>query len=144
MNDVAAGQIDSIVCWRLDRLGKTCSELASLFECLSAARVNLISLRDQFDLSTPEGRPTANTLASVGLYETELRAERIIAGQEEARARGVRWGGSKRGRRLKVSLEVEQTVRRMRAEGQKIAHIAAATGLSRPTIYRIVGDDSTA
>jgi hypothetical protein len=88
--------VETIACWRLDHRGRTCSELASLFECLAACEVNLISLKDEFDLSTPEGRRTANTLALVGLYETELRVERIIAGQEAARAMGIRWGGSKK------------------------------------------------
>lgn len=140
MRDVDAGEIAAIVCWRLDRLGKSCRELVRLFNYLAVRRVNLISLKDQFDLSTPEGRRTANTLASVALFETELRAERIVAGQEAARARGIRWGGSAKGRRVKVTSEVEELVRRLRAEGHKVSHIAAETGLSRPTIYRVLGE----
>src|SRR5262249_19060199 len=46
MEDVDAGRVETVVCWRLDRLGKTCSELVKLFEHLAARRVNLISLQD--------------------------------------------------------------------------------------------------
>jgi DNA invertase Pin-like site-specific DNA recombinase len=80
----------------------------------------------------------ANVLASVAAYETEVRAERVLAGQAAARAAGKRWGGSKKGRRLKVTDEQLAIVQRMRSEGRKIAGIARATGLSRPTIYRLI------
>ena len=67
--------------------------------------MNLVSLRDGVDLNTPAGRLMANVLASVSQYETEVRAERVLAGQAKARAKGVTWGGSKRGRRIKVTDE---------------------------------------
>ena len=47
-----------------------------IFEDLVARKVNLVSLKDGFDLSTPAGRLMANVLASVAAYETEVRAER--------------------------------------------------------------------
>ena len=50
--------------------------------------------RDGLDLATPAGRLMANVLASVAAYETEVRAERTLAGQEAARAKGKTWGGS--------------------------------------------------
>ena len=57
------------------------------------------------DLATPAGRLMANVLASVAQYETEVRAERVLAGQAAARAAGKTWGGSKAGRLLKVTEE---------------------------------------
>ena len=142
MEDVDADRVDTVVCWRLDRLGKTCSELVKLFEHLAARRVNFISLKDYVDLSTASGRRMAGVLGSIALYETEVRAQRILAGQEAARARGLRWGGSEKGRRVKVTPELETMVQRLRAEGRKISHIARETGLSRPTIYKVLGEES--
>jgi DNA invertase Pin-like site-specific DNA recombinase len=83
----------------------------------------------------------ANVLASVSAYETEVRAERIMAGQAAAREAGKVWGGSPKGRRLKVSPEQEATLRRLKAEGQGVSAIARAVGLSRPTIYRVLGSE---
>ena len=137
--DVAAGKVSAIVVWRLDRLGRTAKGLTALFEDLRERNVNLISLRDGVDLSTPAGRLMANVLASVAAYETEVRAERVLAGQAAARAAGKRWGGSKPGRRLKVTDDQVEVIHRMKADGKKIAAIARATGLSRPTIYAILG-----
>ena len=73
MEDVNAGRVETVVCWRLDRLGKSCSELVRLFEHLAARRVNFISLQDHLDLSTAWGRRMAGMLSSITLYETEVR-----------------------------------------------------------------------
>jgi transcriptional regulator of acetoin/glycerol metabolism len=74
----------------------------------------------------------------------EVRAERILAGQAAARERGIRWGGSIRGRRIRATVEQIAVIRRLRSEGGEIAAIARATGLSRPTIYRILAEDCNA
>ena len=136
--DIDAGKVSTLVVWRMDRLGRTASGLTEVFEKLQARRVNFVSLKDGIDLSTAAGRLIANVLASVAEYESEIRSERVRAGQDAARASGKRWGGSKPGRRLKVTDEAEQTIRRMAAEGASKAAMARATGLSRPTVYAIL------
>jgi len=135
MRHVQDGQVSAIVVWRLDRLGRTAKGLTALFHELFERKVNLISLRDGIDLNTPAGRLMANMLASVAQYETEVRAERVLAGQAKARADGKRWGGSEKGRRLKVTDEQLAVIRRLSKEGSSITAIARATSLSRPTIY---------
>jgi DNA invertase Pin-like site-specific DNA recombinase len=105
-------------------------------------KVNLVSLKDGLDLSTPAGRLIANVLASVAAYETEVRAERIRAGQEVARAAGQHLGRPIGIRTpIKVTREQDKLVRRMKSEGEPIARIARATGLSRVTVYRILDRD---
>jgi DNA invertase Pin-like site-specific DNA recombinase len=136
--DVRAGKIDTVVVWRLDRLGRTARDLVALFKELCERGVGLVSLQEGFELSTPAGRLVMNVLASVAAAETEVRAERVRAGQAAARTAGKGWGGSKKGRLLKVTREQLANIHRMRAEGAKIAAIARATGLSRPTVYRVM------
>lgn len=133
--ELERGRVSSIVVWRLDRLGRTAKGLTALFDELRQRRVNLVSLKDGLDLATPAGRLMANVLASVGQYENEVRAERILAGQAVARANGKRWGGRKHGCRVKVTDEQIALIRRMKGERSKVSAIARATGLSRPTIY---------
>lgn len=106
---------------------------------LQSKRINFVSVRDGIDLVTPAGRLIANVLASVAEYENEVRGERVRAGQSAARAAGKRWGGSIKGRRLKVTDEAVATIQRMSAEGASKAAMARATGLSRPTIYAVLG-----
>jgi DNA invertase Pin-like site-specific DNA recombinase len=138
MADVQTGKVKTIVVWRLDRLGRTAKGLTALFDDLQARKVNLVSIKDGLDLSTPAGRLMANVLASVAAYETEIRAERVLAGQAVARAKGKTWGGMEKGKRIKVTPEQETQVKRLKSEGEKVAAIARATGLSRPTIYSIL------
>lgn len=138
---VREGKVGRIVCWRLDRLGRTAKGLTELFAELVERKVNLVSLKDGLDLATPAGRLMANVLASVAQFETEVRAERVLAGQAVARANGKTWGGSEKGRRIVVTDEQLNTIRWMIGEafteGRKpsVTAIARATGLSRPTIY---------
>jgi len=79
----------------------------------------------------------------VAAYETEVRAERIVAGQAAAREAGKVWGVSPKGRRLKVTAEQEAIVRRLDGEGAGVSAMARTTGLSRPTIYRVLGSEAS-
>lgn len=138
LRHVRVGEVQQVAVWRLDRLGRTAKGLTALFDELTELNVRLVSLRDGLDLSTAAGRLMANVLASVAAYETEVRAERILAGQAAARAKGKTWGGSEKGRRIKVNDEQIRLIHWMKAEGEKVAAIARATGLSRPTIYDVL------
>jgi DNA invertase Pin-like site-specific DNA recombinase len=136
--DVEAGKVSRVVVWRLDRLGRTCSGLSALFDDLQERKVGLVSLKDGVDLSTSAGRLMANVLASVAQFEREVRSERQRAGIEKARKDGKVWGGSAKGRRLKVTDEQLHTIQRLYGESAKVAAIARAVGLSRQTVYQYI------
>ncbi|APZ95883.1 recombinase family protein [Fuerstiella marisgermanici] len=138
MKAVHAGDIEQIVVWRLDRLGRTAKGLTSLFDELPQRNVGLVSIKDGLDLNTAAGRLMANVLASVAQYETEIRAERVHAGQQRARAQGKTWGGSQPGRLLSLTSEQVEAILRLNDEGRPKAAIARATGVSRPTVYRVL------
>lgn len=136
---IRAGEVKRVIVWRLDRLGRTCAGLSTLFAELTARKVNLVSLRDGLDLGTPAGKLMAHVLAGVAQYETEVRAERVLAGIEAARARGVRLGRPAGVHTaVKVTPEQATQVCRLSGEGKGVTAIARAVGLSRPTVYRIL------
>jgi DNA invertase Pin-like site-specific DNA recombinase len=143
MQDIRLGKVSTVVCWRIDRLGRTAKGLTALFDELRQRKVNLVSLKDGLDLNTPAGRLMANVLASVAQFETEVRGERVAAGQAVARAAGKRWGGSKRGVRKSVTPVQECIIRRMKKDGVCISAIARAVRLSRPTIYSVLEPATT-
>jgi DNA invertase Pin-like site-specific DNA recombinase len=130
------GDVSAVVVWRIDRLGRTAKGLTALFADLQAKGVNLISLKDGLDLSTSAGRLMANVLASVAQFETEVRVERILAGQAVAKANGQKIGGGKAGRRVRLTEEKEQAIKTLYHDGVTITAIARQLGLSRPTVYR--------
>jgi DNA invertase Pin-like site-specific DNA recombinase len=143
LNDkLRAGRLCRIVVWRLDRLGRTTRGLCQLFEELQEKKVDLVSLKDGFSLDSPAGRLHARILASVAEYETEIRRERVVAGQQVARRKGKTWGGSEKGWRWKVSDEQVAAIKEMKAAKTPIAKIARITGLSRPTIYRVLSQET--
>jgi DNA invertase Pin-like site-specific DNA recombinase len=98
--------------------------------------VGFVSLREGFDLATPAGRLMAGVLASVAAYETEVRKERQLAGIAKAKAEGKRWGGRKKGMRIRLTKEKEALIQRLHAEGKPIAAIARMVGLSRKSVYK--------
>jgi DNA invertase Pin-like site-specific DNA recombinase len=138
IDDLNNNKIETILIWRLDRLGRTASGLTKLFDELQRYKCNLISLKDHLDLSTPSGRLNANIIASVANYETEVRAERVKAGQASAMARGKKWGGSKKGDRKGKVASKEKTILALLEQGVSKAEISRSVGISIPTIYSII------
>ena len=130
---------DTIVVWRLDRLGRTASGLTALFDELQERKINLVSLRDHIDLSRPAGRMMANVLASVAQYETEVRGERIAAGLAAAKEAGKSLGGRKPGTRVRLTVEKERAIKRLHSQGESISAIARTVELSRVTVYKVLG-----
>jgi DNA invertase Pin-like site-specific DNA recombinase len=140
---IDAGQVERVVVWRLDRLGRTAKGLTALVEDLVTRGIGLVSMREGLDLSTPAGRLMAHVIASIAQYETEVRSERQVAGIVEAKKRGVKFGrpkgeGGRPGKPIKVTPEQTAMVRRLKAEGGKVAAIARTVSLSRQTVYSIL------
>jgi DNA invertase Pin-like site-specific DNA recombinase len=125
-------------------------EIISFYKVLDELRernVGLVSLRDgALDPTTPTGRLIYTILSSVATYETEVRKERQLAGIQAVRMRNggkCPWGGSKTGRRLKVTQEKEALIKKLQQDGKKITAIAKLVGLSRQTCHSVLAITST-
>jgi DNA invertase Pin-like site-specific DNA recombinase len=141
--DACAGKVDRIVVVRLDRLGRTPKGLVDLMTECQSRGINLVSLREGFDLSTPAGRMMFTVLAAVACYEIEVKQERQTAGIAEAKARGVYTGRAKGARGMRTAQQAK-AVLTLHAAATPVSEIARATGLSRPTVYRILRQAPTA
>jgi DNA invertase Pin-like site-specific DNA recombinase len=130
---------DTVLIWRLDRLGRTCHELARLFQEFQERGINLVSVKDKIDLSTATGRLLAHMLASIAQFDNEVRTERVRIGQQNAKAAGKSWGGKNKGHRSSRIAEIEKDVRTLHKSGQSISQIARTVDCSRPTVYSILG-----
>lgn len=135
-DDTKAGKVARIVVWRLDRLGRTASGMATLFDELVRRKVTLVTLTEGIDLATPAGRLMAHVVASVGQYETEVRGERQRAGIAAAKAAGVAFGRPRgSGRPSKLTAEKVALIRRLKADGSGPTRIAHLVGISRDSVY---------
>lgn len=139
--DIRTGKVQTLVVWRIDRLGRTASGLTKLFDELKLHRVNLISLKDGVDLSTPAGTMMANVLASVAQFEREVRAERQTAGIAVAKAEGAyKDNGRRTGSLNKANRRKPRRAKELKARGHTVTEIAQALGATRPTVYRWLRD----
>lgn len=138
---INSGKLKTLVVWRLDRLGRTARGLTALFEDLLARGVNLISMREGIDLSTPAGRLTAHIMASVAQYEREVISERVTAGLAARRAKGLPVNGNhKRKGTRRASKQDLQLVRTLLDSGASKPQIARALNCSVRTVFRLIGD----
>jgi len=124
---------DSLVVWKLDRLGRSVKGLVDLVEELAARKVHFQSLTDQIDTSTVAGRFFFNVMASLAQMERELIGERTKAGLEAARKLG-RVGGRKR----EMTDSKIESAKKLIASGMLPKDVAKNLGVSVPTLYRWV------
>lgn len=123
---------DTLVVWKLDRLGRTTHQLVGLLEQFEREGVKLQSLQDGIDPSTTMGKAMLQIGAVFAEMERNLIRERTKAGLSAARARG-RLGG----RKPTVTPAHLDTARRLMAdEDLSMAEIASRVGVGRTTLYR--------
>lgn len=126
---------DTLVVWRLDRLGRSVRNLIDLVQSLEEYGVHFKSLQDHMDTSSPGGKLVFHIFASLAEFERDLIRERTQAGLESARARG-RVGG----RPAALSADDVATAKRLHASKTvTVQEIGKLLGVSRATVYRALG-----
>ena len=122
---------DTLVVWKLDRLGRSVKGLVDLVNTLEAREVHFRSLTDGIDTKTPAGRFFFHIMASLAQMERELIVERTRAGLAAARKLG-RIGGRKR----RMTDNKIKAARRLLTGGTPPRDVAENLGVSVPTLYR--------
>jgi DNA invertase Pin-like site-specific DNA recombinase len=94
MQDMRAGKVERLLCFKLDRLGRSLTHLALILDEMNRLQIPLICIGQHIDTSTdsPAGRLQLNVLMAVAEFERGIIKERVNAGLAAARARGVRLG----------------------------------------------------
>jgi len=123
---------DTLVVWRLDRLGRSIRHLIDQLQALAEREVGFRSLQETIDTTSPGGRLVFHVFAALAEFERDLIRERTNAGLAAARARG-RNGG----RPSSLSADQARAARRMyEQKDMTVAQIGTVLGVSRTTIYR--------
>lgn len=124
---------DTLVVWKLDRLGRSVKQLVDLVGALHKQGVQFKSLTDAIDTSTPSGRFFFHVMASLAEMERELIIERTRAGLAVARQLG-----RKGGRKPKMTESKIESAKKLLASGVPAKDVARNLGVSVPTLYRWV------
>ena len=123
---------DTLVIWRLDRLGRSLGDLIELTNELQSRRIDLESLTEKLDTGSPTGKLVFHVFAALSEFERNLISERTLAGLKAARARG-----RKGGRPRKLQTKELKTIRAfLKTTEVSVQEIAARFGVSRSTLYR--------
>ncbi len=121
---------DSLVVWRLDRLGRSLPELVKIVGELEAAGVGFESTTERIETSTATGRLVFHLFAALAEFERRLIVERTMAGLAAARARG------RKGGRPGLPAEKIAAIHALADSGRGPAEICKALGIGRSTFYK--------
>jgi DNA invertase Pin-like site-specific DNA recombinase len=127
-------QGDTVIVWKLDRLARSLKHLLSLVTDFQNASIGFVSLQDQINTTTAQGRLIFNIFASLSEFEREIIKERTIAGLVAARNRG-RVGGRKKGLSKEAKVKATAVKHLYVDEKKSINDICNAVGISRGTVY---------
>lgn len=122
---------DTLVVWKLDRLGRSVKQLVELVSDLHKQNIQFKSLTDSIDTGTPSGRFFFHVMASLAEMERDLIVERTRAGLAVARQLG-----RKGGRKPKMTDSKLESAKKLLASGVPPKDVAKNLGVSVPTLYR--------
>ena len=122
---------DTVVVESFSRLGRSTKDLIALVNYFEENKVKLVSLKENFDTSTPHGRLMMTVFQAFSQFERDLIVERTKEGLKSARARGRKGGRPRVNQR-----DVARAVKLYESQTYSIREITEMTGISKATIYR--------
>jgi len=125
-------EIDVVLVWRLDRWGRSVTDLVSTLQELQHLGVGFVSLAEALDLTTPAGRAMAGLLAVFAEFEREILRERVRAGLAHARRNGQRLG------RPPSVVDKAFEARKLYRQGISKSQIARQLEIGRTSVRRLL------
>lgn len=129
--------IDVVLVWRLDRWGRSVTDLLATLQELEHLGVGFVSLTEALDLTTPAGRAMAGLLAVFAEFEREILRERVRAGLAQARENGQRLG------RPATAAVHTAEIRKLHRAGVSKSGIARRLQIGRTSVRRILRSKGT-
>ena len=128
---------DVLVVWKLDRLGRSLQDLLHIVNDLGKRGVGFMSLTEGFDTTTPNGKLIFSIFGALAEFERAIIRERVNAGLDAARARGVKCG-----RRKKLPDEKLEYMKYLyRQKKKSVKEICQELDISRTTFYRALNPE---
>jgi len=126
-------KFEMVMCWSIDRLGRSLQHLVEILNELQAMRIDLFFMQQGMDTTTPSGRMIFSVFGAIGEFERNLIRDRIVAGQQRAKAAGVHIG-----RPSKMNDGMRSAIQLMHENGMSIRQIAKACQVGVGTVYSVI------
>ena len=126
-------KFEMVMCWSIDRLGRSLQHLVEILNELQAMKIDLFFMQQGMDTTTPSGRMIFSVFGAIGEFERNLIRERVIAGQQRAKASGVHIG-----RPTKMNEGMRSAVKAMYKNGMSIRQIAKSCKVGIGTVYSVI------
>ena len=133
MKSATQRKFDMVMCWSIDRLGRSLQNLVEILNELQAIKIDLFFLQQGMDTTTPSGCMIFSVFGAIGEFERNLIRERVIAGQKRAVANGV-----KMGRPSKMNDWMRNAIKLLREKGMGIKQIARELKVGIGTVYSVI------
>lgn len=125
---------DTVVVWRLDRLGRSIKDLIELVDKFKSLKVQFISLTENIDTSSPSGELIFHIFASIAQFERSLIVERTKAGLASARRRGIKGGRKKK----LTDSDIQKAQAMLNSKEITVSDVAKHFNVSRTTLYKYI------
>ena len=126
-------RFDMVMCWSIDRLGRSLQNLIEILNELQSLKVDLFFMQQGLDTSTSAGRMMFSIFGALAEFERNLIRERVIAGQQRAISQGV-----KMGRPSKMNDGMKNAIKLLRERGIGIKQIARELKIGIGTVYSAI------
>jgi len=133
MEDARKRKVDLILCWRLDRLGRSLKHLILTLDELQSVGVGFVSYNENLDLTTSTGRLMFQLLGAFAEFERNLIKERVRAGLANAKAKGAKLG------RPSPEFDEDELIR-LRKSGVTIRGIAERLNLRKSFVHKTLSN----
>jgi len=130
---IARKEADIIVCWSIDRLGRSITDLVNLMSEIETKGINFYSHLQAIDSRTPAGKLSFAIFSAIAEFERNIIRERVLSGLERVKAEG-----KKLGRPTKVNDNTAVAVKLMREKGTSIPNISKQLGIGVGTTYKLL------
>ena len=133
MKSATQRRFDMVMCWSIDRLGRSLQNLIEILNELQSLKVDLFFMQQGMDTSTSAGRMMFSIFGALAEFERNLIRERVIAGQQRAISQGV-----KMGRPSKMNDGMKNAIKLLRERGIGIKQIARELKIGIGTVYSVI------
>ena len=133
MKSATQRRFDMVMCWSIDRLGRSLQNLIEILNELQSLKVDLFFMQQGMDTSTSAGRMMFSIFGALAEFERNLIRERVIAGQQRAISQGI-----KMGRPSKMNDGMKNAIKLLRERGIGIKQIARELKIGIGTVYSAI------